>query len=72
MTFVFEHVKESEAGEVLALYRSLVGTPILRLDRGLSARSDVDFDLSARRCSVCGTRKPGRWRGSFPSMRIQR
>lgn len=36
MAFVFEHVKESEADEVLALYRSLVGTPVLRLDRGLS------------------------------------
>lgn len=27
MAFVFEHVKASEAEEVLSLYRSLVGTP---------------------------------------------
>lgn len=48
MTFVFEHVKESEAGEVLALYRSLVGTTFCAWTADYPARSDVDFDLSRK------------------------
>ena len=46
MSFRFEHVKESEADEVLALYRSLVGTPFCAWTADYPARSDVDFDLS--------------------------
>ena len=45
MAFVFEHVKESEADEVLALYRSLVGTPFCAWTADYPARSDVEFDL---------------------------
>lgn len=46
MSFRFEHVKESEADEVLVLYRSLVGTPFCAWTADYPARSDVDFDLS--------------------------
>ena len=46
MSLVFEHAKESEAEEVLALYRSLVGTPFCAWTADYPARSDVDFDLS--------------------------
>ncbi|RHQ30671.1 GNAT family N-acetyltransferase [Clostridium sp. AF27-2AA] len=46
MALVFEHVKESEADEVLTLYRSLVGTPFCAWTADYPARSDVEFDLS--------------------------
>ena len=46
MAFVFEHVKASEAEEVLSLYRSLVGTPFCAWTADYPARSDVEFDLS--------------------------
>ena len=65
MTFVFEHVKESEAGEVLALYRSLVGTPFCAWTADYPARSDVEFDLF-RNALFCLREKPsGRLMGTI-------
>ena len=46
MEFVFEHVRKEEADEVLALYRSLIGTPFCAWTADYPSRSDVDFDLS--------------------------
>ena len=46
MALVFEHVKKSEAEDVLSLYLSLVGTPFCAWTADYPARSDVDFDLS--------------------------
>mgnify|MGYP000900939351 CR=1 FL=1 len=42
MAFVFEHVKASEAEEVLSLYRSLVGTPFCAWTADYPARVAVD------------------------------
>ena len=39
-------MSESEAEEVLSLYRSLVGTPFCAWTADYPARSDVEFDLS--------------------------
>ena len=57
MAFVFEHVKASEAEEVLSLYRSLVGTPFCAWTADYPARSDVEFDLS-RNALFCLREKP--------------
>ena len=65
MAFVFEHVKESEADEVLALYRSLVGTPFCAWTADYPARSDVEFDLF-RNALFCLREKPsGRLMGTI-------
>ena len=60
MAFVFEHVKASEAEEVLSLYRSLVGTPFCAWTADYPSRSDVELTFPAMHCSVCGMRKPAK------------
>ena len=68
MALVFEHVKESEADEVLTLYRSLVGTPFCAWTADYPARSDVEFDLS-RNALFCLRDEEN---GEIPSIRIRR